>query len=47
MARGSHAPEGSRARGSAWEVLPKRPARGKTVPARGSAWITVGARGGA
>jgi hypothetical protein len=74
MARGSHAPEGSRARGSAWEVLPEsagawkdRPGAWKRVDhhggawervkrvgkrqillgARGSAWITMEARGSA
>jgi hypothetical protein len=44
MARGSHAPEGSRA----WErgrCYRRVPASGKTVPARGSAWITMAARG--
>jgi hypothetical protein len=47
MARGSHAPEGSRARGSAWEVLPESAGAWEDLPARGSAWITMEARGSA
>jgi hypothetical protein len=45
--RGSHAPEGPRARGSAWECCRTEPARGNTfrrVAARGSPRRRVGAR---
>jgi hypothetical protein len=48
MARGSHAPEGSRARGSAWEVLPESagawkdpPGACKRVDHQGGAWGSV------
>jgi hypothetical protein len=48
MARGSHAPEGSRARGSAWDVLPEsagawrdRPGAWERVDHHGGAWGSV------
>jgi hypothetical protein len=47
MARGTHAPEGFRARGSAWEVPPESSGAWEDLPARGSAWITMEARGSA
>jgi hypothetical protein len=49
MARGSHAPEGSRARGSAcitiggaWERVKRVGKQAEGSRARGSAWITMG-----